>query len=144
MLSVKQIRLLDSLRANSRKTLSQLAIETEMAASTVVKEMSRLKKKGVVKRYSIQLNYELIGCSLMHFVIKPRKNKKIKELLKHECINSAYKLSKTNLYLKCVFRTPAEAWNFYEKIIINYSVERIQIIETIKEEQALCNNFHIT
>lgn len=61
-------KLLMLLRENARLSFRQLATKTGMSASTVINRVKALEKNNVVKKYSVQLNYDALGYDLMALI----------------------------------------------------------------------------
>ncbi len=55
------LRLLNVLLQNSRLSAREIAQKVGVSAVTIIKRMQELEKNGIIKRYSVELDYEKIG-----------------------------------------------------------------------------------
>ncbi len=63
MLDEKDMRILDMLRENSRAPLKTIAREFGVSETAVKKRIEKLKKKGVIRKYTVEINEKVIGCA---------------------------------------------------------------------------------
>ncbi len=135
MSNEKEAKILKALRNDAKSTLKEISIQTGIATSTIIKIMKKLRSRGVIKRYSALFNNTNTQFQLVNYIINTNKFN-FGDML---CINSVSKINSNKYYLKCIFKNSSEEWKFYEMLRSKCkSVQKIQIIETLKEEKTLC------
>ena len=68
MINEKDNKILNILQKNSRISNAEIARQMKMAPSAVFERIKGLEKKKIIKRYTIQVNPEIIGKDLLAFV----------------------------------------------------------------------------
>lgn len=68
LLDQKDHDILHALRKNSRKTVAELSNELGIPRATVHERIMKLKKNGVIKRFTIEQDYSKVGLPTMAFV----------------------------------------------------------------------------
>ena len=71
---VKQIdkmdlKLIEYLKENGRDKISSISAKLDIPRATVFERMKRLKREGIIRNYTINLDYELIGFSVMAYIL---------------------------------------------------------------------------
>ena len=61
VLDEKDLKIINQLYLNSRVSIRKLAEVLEMKPSSVFNRLKRLERIGVIKRYTLELDYDLIG-----------------------------------------------------------------------------------
>ena len=67
-LDENDFHLLHSLKKDARKTIAELSKELGMPRATVHERISRMKRAGVIRRFTIEENYEKTGLPTLSFV----------------------------------------------------------------------------
>lgn len=62
------IQIINSLLANSRRPLTELAKEIDLSNVGIQSRISKLEKKGIVLNYTTQVNYKLLDYTTVAFV----------------------------------------------------------------------------
>ena len=65
----KDESILQQLRLDSSKSVSEIASELEMPRTTVQERIQRLVQKGVIKRFTIQQDYSKLGRPVTAFIL---------------------------------------------------------------------------
>jgi DNA-binding Lrp family transcriptional regulator len=60
--------ILDALKADARQTIAELSTRLGIPRATVHERIVRMKKAGVIKRFTIEQDYRLTGLPTMSFV----------------------------------------------------------------------------
>jgi Lrp/AsnC family leucine-responsive transcriptional regulator len=68
MINEKDLQILNILQKNSRTSNAEIARQIKMAPSAVLERLKRLQEKKIIKRYTIQVNPEVVGKELLAFV----------------------------------------------------------------------------
>lgn len=68
-LSDLENKILDILVHDSSKTFAEIAKELKVSRQAVAYNVANLKEKGIIKRFTIDLNYEMIGIELPVIVL---------------------------------------------------------------------------
>ena len=61
--------LLESLKSDARQTIAELSTHLGIPRATVHERIMRMKKAGVIKRFTIEQDYQLTGLPTMSFVL---------------------------------------------------------------------------
>jgi Lrp/AsnC family leucine-responsive transcriptional regulator len=61
--------ILDALKKDARQTIAELSTSLGMPRATVHERIMRMKKAGVIKRFTIDQDYSLTGLPTMSFVL---------------------------------------------------------------------------
>ena len=69
------INILTALQHNSRISNAELSAKVNLSQTPCLRRLRRLEKSGLIERYSVQLNHQMIGASVSAFVfVKVNKN----------------------------------------------------------------------
>lgn len=60
-------RILEELRNNSKITVRRLSEKLNLSTTPIFERIKKLEKQGVIKRYTVEVNEELIGKNLVAF-----------------------------------------------------------------------------
>jgi Lrp/AsnC family leucine-responsive transcriptional regulator len=112
--------LIGALQRNASKRLEDLARLTNLAASSVHERLRRLEREGVIRRWTIDVNGEALGLSVLAF-IGVRATRPCSELIDsleglteiEECHSVAGELS---LMLKVRVATPSDLLELSERL----------------------------
>jgi len=64
----KDIRILEALKLDSRQTTNDIWRKTEIPQTTIHNRIKKLKDKGIIKRFTIELNKKLIDRGLSAYI----------------------------------------------------------------------------
>jgi|TARA_Y100000310_G_C20636746_1_gene791576 Lrp/AsnC family transcriptional regulator for asnA, asnC and gidA len=139
---LKNLKLINQLRKNSRENLTMLSRNTGIPISTVYE---KLKKTDLIKKYTCLLNFEKIGYhGRSVYLVKVNINERnhLEEYLRLNCnvnnlsiINNGY-----DFIFDVVFKNLKEISDFTKEIEEKFSILSINshpIIEDIKREDFL-------
>ena len=67
-LDEKDLLILDALQKNARKTITELSNEFGIPRATVHERIAGLRKSGVIRRFTIEQDYQKTGLPMLAFV----------------------------------------------------------------------------
>jgi len=147
---MKDSIILAHLRTNARKSLTTLAAETGIPATTIYSRVNK-HEKGLIKKYTAILDFEKLGMhGRMCIAVKlddAKKRETLMNFLKtHNRVNSLYKTNMDYNYLiEAVFKNANEADAFVNLLEEHFGVTQKQvfnIIEELKKEDFLTKPEH--
>ncbi|MHA1682829.1 MAG: Lrp/AsnC family transcriptional regulator [Promethearchaeota archaeon] len=99
------VKILEMLKEDSRRSFQEVAKEIEMTDVTVRRRVKELMKNGVIKRFTLEVSPEKLGKGLqaiIHLEMKVSEQKKIMtEIVKLKEVENAYYLAgKCGLWVK--------------------------------------------
>ena len=65
----KDKRIIDLITQNAELTTSQISKKTRIPITTVHNRIKRMKKKGIIKNYTVNLDYEKLGKALTAYIL---------------------------------------------------------------------------
>ncbi len=65
----KDIQILTYLQENGRDKISEISSKLGIPRATVFERMERLKKDGYIQKYTVDLDYEKLGYSIMAYIL---------------------------------------------------------------------------
>ena len=65
----KDIQILTYLQENGRDKISEISSKLGIPRATVFERMERLKKEGYIQKYTVDLDYEMLGYSIMAYIL---------------------------------------------------------------------------
>ena len=128
-MKAKIIRLIDELRKDSRRSLTQLSIKTEIPLSTVFKALIRLEKEKIIKKYVSFIDFEKIGFALKTGIfIRTSNRDEVKEFLStNPMVNTLLKISgEYQCYAEMLFRNMEECQDFIDQLEWKKSVKKVK------------------
>lgn len=63
------LRLIEYLKENGRDKISTISSTLDMPRATVFERMKRLGNEGIIKNYTVNLDYEKIGFNVMAYIL---------------------------------------------------------------------------
>ena len=138
MLKEKEAVLLQHLRQNSRKSLTEISKETKIPVSTLFDALKRLESGTIIKHVSL-LNFPNLGYGLrVSFAIGTKQKNNVKKFLLHNPnVNSLYSLINGYEFLaECVFKDFKEVIDFKNALeeLQATDMQEIFIVEELKRE----------
>ncbi len=137
----KEQLLLQHLRKNSRKSLTEISKETGVPVSTLFDTLKRLEANLITKHFSI-VDFSKLGYSIkVNFVLSSKKKKELKAfLVQSQNVNSLSSLiNGSDFFAECIFKSLKDMTDFksqLESFDIS-DMKEIFIIEDLKREGAL-------
>ena len=134
----RQIRLIDELRKNSRRSLTSISDKTGVPLSTVFKHVGRLHGKGVIVKDVSLLDFSLLGFPVRIGVfIKASDKNEVRQFLEeHPSINTLLRLSGDfDFYAELVFQNMLRYEDFAEQLN-EFDTKSISVhfLEDVKQE----------
>ncbi len=68
-LDSKDLQILSYLQENGRDKISEISSKLGIPRATVFERMERLRKDGYIQKYTIDLDYEKLGYSIMAYIL---------------------------------------------------------------------------
>ncbi len=65
----KDLQILTYLQENGRDKISEISSKLGIPRATVFERMERLKKEGYIQKYTVDLDYEKLGYSIMAYIL---------------------------------------------------------------------------
>ncbi|OWP57087.1 MAG: transcriptional regulator [Thermoplasmatales archaeon B_DKE] len=63
------LRLIEYLKENGRDKISSISSKLDMPRATVFERMKKLRSEGIIRNYTVNLDYEKIGFSVMAYIL---------------------------------------------------------------------------
>jgi DNA-binding Lrp family transcriptional regulator len=80
-LDEKDYKILDLLKQNSNLTTNQISKKTRIPITTVHNRIKKLKQEGIIKNFTVNLDYEKLGKPLTSYILVTiNQNKQSKKL----------------------------------------------------------------
>jgi len=142
----KDLLLISNLRANARATLTKISKDTRIPVSTIFDRL-KMHERTIIKKHTAIVDFARLGFSTRAtFTLKVAKQDKLRikeHLLKHQNVNSIYKINNGFDYLiEGVFKNIKEMEEFIENMEEEFKIKSKQvfyIVEDIKREDFLAN-----
>ena len=142
-LSKTDVSIIRVLQKNSRLSLRKIASKVSVSVATVMNRLNRLEADGIVKKYSVYLDYEKLGFDLEALIeIRVSKGRLIeveRKIASHPNVFAVYDITGDfDVVVLAKFRNRRALDVFVKKIQTYEFVERTEtkiILNTIKEEQ---------
>jgi len=135
--------IINTLITDSTLSYREIAKKVKVSVATVMNRVNKLKKEGIIKRYTTIIDYEKIGFDVEVLVeIRISKGKLFqveKEIATHKNVFAVYDLTGDfDAAILARFKNRRQMDNFLKKIQTYDFVERTNtrlILNTIKEKQ---------
>jgi len=136
----KAVRLVNELRINSRRSLTEMAKVTDTPLSTVFKTVDRLGKQGVIVKNIAMLDFPRIGYPIKAgiFLTATEKEKLKNFLAEHPSLNTLLRLSGDyDYYAELIFKDMAAFQDFLDELKQAGLAKKISthFITDVKEEE---------
>ena len=140
-LDEKDLKILKLLAKNSRLSLREIAKHSGLSASTVLNRIRKLESSGIIKRYTIEIDYEKLGYELtavIGIIISKGKLREIeREVAEMRNVVSIYDVTgDLDAIIIAKFRSRREMSNFVKRLLSMEYVERTRtmvVLEPVKE-----------
>lgn len=133
----QELRILQELRKNSRRSLTDISDKTSIPLSTVFKKVDKFEK-DLVRRYVSLIDFNMLGWSIrINLVLKSKDRESLKKFLsEHKNVNSLCRISQGfDFFVETVFPSMLEFENFMEELNDKVSDKKIfHIIEDLRKE----------
>lgn len=146
MLPKKDLLILMELRNNSRETLTKISKKTAIPISTIFDKI-RYYQGDLIKKHTILIDFSKLGfnarANIMVKVDKDAREEARNFLIKHQNINSVYKISNGfDFLIEGIFHNVKDVEDFLDYLESKFKLEQVEvhyIVEDIKKE-AFMNN----
>jgi DNA-binding Lrp family transcriptional regulator len=65
----KDMKIIEYLREHGRDKISDISNSLQIPRATIFERMGRLRKDGFIKKYTVDLNYEKLGYSVLAYIM---------------------------------------------------------------------------
>jgi DNA-binding Lrp family transcriptional regulator len=65
----KDMKIIEYLKEHGRDKISDISNALQIPRATIFERMERLRKDGFIKKYTVDLNYEKLGYSVMAYIM---------------------------------------------------------------------------
>lgn len=134
--------ILDQLAENSRQSFRTLAKKLGVAITTVINRVEVLKEKGIIKRYSIEIDYEKLGYGLSAIIeIEGTRGETIsleEKLSKHKNVSAVYDVTgQVDALMIAKFKSNEELNEFIRSVLVMDEISKTTthlVLKTVKEK----------
>jgi Lrp/AsnC family transcriptional regulator for asnA, asnC and gidA len=114
------MKIIRALQSDARKPIVQIAKETNANEATIRRRLEKLKKDGIIERFTVVLNYQKLGRVIKAFIglrVEPAKLKTISEhLSKHPDTHVVYRTSgDTDIFTEVILEKMEDLNTFLEE-----------------------------
>lgn len=135
------LEIMRALLEDSRSSLRKIAKTIGLSAGTVLSRIERIKKHGILKKYTVGLDYEKLGYSTAITEITVSKGKLVeveKQLAKLPGVCAVYDVTgEIDAIVIVKYKTTEELSKFTKRVLSIPNVERTNthvVLTTVKEE----------
>ena len=68
-LDAKDLLILNHLKENGRDKISEISSKLDIPRATVFERMEKLRREGFIKRYTLDMDYDKLGYSIMSYIL---------------------------------------------------------------------------
>jgi DNA-binding Lrp family transcriptional regulator len=109
--------ILNELGKNARETIRNIAKKTKLRPSTVHSRMKKLEEEGVIKKYTLELDYKKLGKNLVVFILVNTNSNIPDTFFRSDEIDEVFGITgEYDLILKCRFSGVEEFNEFVIKL----------------------------
>jgi len=121
----KDFKILKVLKENSREPIREIAKKTGLKPSTVHQRMERLKRDGVIEKYTLKLDNEAVGENFLVFIYLATEKDLPKEAFANKNIKEAFGITgEYDLLLKLKFKDIKEFNDFIIDFRKKYDIKK--------------------
>jgi Lrp/AsnC family leucine-responsive transcriptional regulator len=136
----REIKLVNELRKDSRRSLTDLSKATDTPLSTVFKKFERLYQQGIIKKHACLIDFGMLGYPVKAGILISTHNKdEMKEFLSgHPNVNTLLRLSGDyDFYAELVFENMLRLQDFTEELEGQAIVKKtaVHFVEDVKQEE---------
>ncbi|MEZ0393746.1 MAG: Lrp/AsnC family transcriptional regulator [Desulfurococcaceae archaeon] len=137
--------ILNSLREDSRRSVKSLAEELRRPVSTVYERIKRLERRGVIRRYTVDIDYSALGYTVKALILVNVDGKHIidleEELAAHPNVLAVYDITgEFDVALIAAFKSIAELDAFVKSLLKSPYVKQTRtsiVFRATKEDHHL-------
>ncbi len=142
MLSELDIKILKELSTDGRLSLRKLAEKLRVPIATVAKHVKKLENDGVIKGYTLRLDFDKLGYELTAVIEVTVSGGKLldveRTIAKNPCVQAVYDVTGgVDVYVIAKFKNRGELSSFIKGLLSTPYVERTNthiVLTTIKED----------
>ncbi|MFH1506501.1 MAG: Lrp/AsnC family transcriptional regulator [archaeon] len=121
----KDLKIVRVLKANSREAIREIAKKTGLKPSTVHQRMEKLKRDGVIEKYTLKLDNESMDENFIVFMYLATENDLPPEVFKNPHIKEAFGITgEYDLLLKLKFKDIKEFNEFIIDFRKKYEIKK--------------------
>ncbi len=134
------INLVNEVRKDSRRSLTDLGKVTDTPLSTVFKKFDRLHKEGIIKKHACLMDFSMLGYPIKAgiFISTNKENEMKKFLSGHPNVNTLLRLSGDyDFYAELVFENMLRLQDFTEELEEQGIVKKtaVHFVEDVRLEE---------
>lgn len=141
----KDIKILEVLSKDSRLSYRQVAKKTGLSVSTIISRIKKLEEKGIIRKYSIEVDLEKLGFKLPVIIdIRVMKGRLVEvenEIAKYPNVLAVYDITGDyDVAVYAVFRERKELDAFVKKLQRMEYVERTHtklVLNIVKDSREI-------
>jgi DNA-binding Lrp family transcriptional regulator len=142
MLSELDVKILRELCIDGRLSLRKLAEKLRVPIATIAKHVKKLENDGVIKGYTLRLDFDKLGYELTAVIEVTVSGGKLLDveriIAKNPCVQAVYDVTgEVDVYVIAKFRSRDELSSFVKSLLSTPYVERTNthiVLTTIKED----------
>lgn len=138
-----ELKILQALRENSRRSLTDISNLTRVPLSSVFKKVHKFEE-SLVKKYTSLVNFNLLGFAIrVDLILKSKNRDQLKKfLVEHPNVNSLYRVSQGfDFFVETVFPSMLEFEDFVEELnVLVVDKQVFHIIEDLRREDFSLKN----
>ncbi|MBI2547137.1 MAG: Lrp/AsnC family transcriptional regulator [Candidatus Aenigmarchaeota archaeon] len=139
---MKDVEILKELCNDSRKSFREIARKIGIATSTLIKRFNTMKKEGIIKSSTLEIDYEKLGYPLTALIeVMVSKGKLIEvenKIAKLPNVYGVYDLTgESDMIILARFKTRKDLNAFIKSELVSEHIERTNtrlILNAVKEE----------
>lgn len=134
MLTNNEKNILKYLKSDSRASIKELSKKTQIKPSTVYQTINRLKGKGVIEKFTVKLNDDLLHRNFVVYMLVTTSEDIDKSFFRREHIEDVYGVTgEYDILLKMKFRDVGEFNRFIIDFRKNKNIEKtLTMVATTK------------
>lgn len=137
MINAIDLKLVRILEQNSRLSYAELGRRLDLSPSTIRERIQKLEDRGVIKNYTISVNYSLLGYGLEAFIGLKLHSGKLKTFMQvihtfPEIIESYRVTGPQNIQMKVILKDQLHLQSFIDQLILYGDPTTSLILSKIK------------
>lgn len=135
-------RIINELKKNSRASFADIGRQINLSPSSVRERVQKLEDHGIIKGYSVCLEYSKLGFGLEVFIILKLYSGKLKifisEVDKFSEVKEVYRITGSqNIHMKVILKDQLHLQQFIDKLINYGDTTTHLILSEIEKEKTL-------
>jgi Lrp/AsnC family leucine-responsive transcriptional regulator len=116
------LKIIDSLKTNSRLSYAEIGKEIFLSPSSVRERVKKMEDSGLIKGYTLRLNQSLLGNNLEAFIMLKIFSGKLKaalvEIESYAEVKEAYRITgQHNLYIRIALKDQLHLQQFIDRLV---------------------------